>query len=88
MKKFLLCESFTFLKMLGLLVIVNVIVTILGAESYSKIFFTGSLIAIVFFIIVFILKLVYVTVTQKISEYQCTQDGAFKKALTWLSNIV
>jgi len=88
MKKFLACEFFTFVKMIGVLFIVNVIVTILGAEAYSKIIFTGSLIAIVFFMLVFILKLVYVTVTQKISEYECTQDGAFKKALTWISNIV
>ncbi len=88
MKKFLYCELFTFIKFIGLLIVVNIIVLIIGASLYSKTIFLGSILAIVMFVIVFIWKFIRILILPNISQYQCTQSNTFKKALTWISNIV
>ncbi|ADR33864.1 olfactory receptor Olr853 [Sulfuricurvum kujiense DSM 16994] len=87
MSQFLKCEFFTLLKLVGLLITVNIIVKIIGAESYSKVILLASVIAIVIYIFLFIWKFIRVLVTND-SEYQCKQGDTFKRALTWLSNIV
>ncbi len=88
MIKFLQCEFFTILKLIGLLIVVNVLVKIIGADSYVKILFQGSIIAIAMYVLVFIWKFVRVLTINDISEYQCKKGDAIKRALTWLSNIV
>jgi hypothetical protein len=88
MSKFLQCEFFTFLKLIGLLIVVNVIVKVIGIVSYSKVIFLGSMIAIAIFVLIFILKFIRVLTRRDVSEYQCNQGDSLKRALTWLSNIV
>lgn len=88
MGKFLLCEFFTFLKLVGLLIVVNLIVKIIGVVFYSKTIFIGSMFAIVVYTLLFIWKFIRVLISSNIAEYQCTKSDTLKKALTWISNIV
>lgn len=88
MNKFLQCEFFTFLKLIGLLIVVNVIVKVIGGLPYSKIIFLGSMIAIAIYILIFIWKFIRVLTISDIAEYQCKQGDTLKRALTWLSTIV
>lgn len=87
MSQFLKCEFFTLLKLLGLLIIVNVIVKVIGTESYLKAILLGSVIAIVIYVLLFIWKFIRVVITNDL-EYQCKHGDTFKRALTWLSNII
>lgn len=87
MSQFLKCEFFTLLKLLGLLIIVNVIVKIIGTEPYLKAILLGSVLAIVIYVFLFIWKFIRVVIAND-SEYQCKHGDTFKRALTWLSNII
>lgn len=88
MGKFLQCELFTFLKLLGLIILVNIIVKIVGVVLYSKTILIASIFAIVVYALLFIWKLIRVLISSDSTEYQCTKSDTLKKALTWLSNIV
>lgn len=88
MSKFLRCEFFTFLKLTALLILLNIIVNVIGIDSYAKTIFLGSLIAIAIFILFFIWKFFLVLMPDDSTCYQCEQQSSFSKALTWLSNIV
>ncbi|HQS66321.1 MAG TPA: hypothetical protein PLM93_03935 [Sulfuricurvum sp.] len=88
MGKFLQCEFFTFLKLLGLLIVVNVIVKIVGVVLYSKTILIASIFAIVVYALLFIWKFIRVLISSDITEYQCTRSDTLKKAFVWLSNIV
>lgn len=85
MSKFLQCEFFTFLKLVGLLIVVNVIVKIVGVVLYSKTIFIASIFALVVYTLLFIWKFIRILISSDLSEYQC---NSLKKAFTWLSNIV
>lgn len=88
MTKFLRCELFTFLKLAALLILLNIIVNVIGIDSYAKEIFIGSLIAIAWFVLFFIWKFFRVLTSDDSTRYQCKQESSFSKALTWLSNIV
>ena len=87
MSQFLKCEFFTLLKLLGLLIAINILVKIIGAEFYLKAILLASVIAIVFYVFLFIWKFIRMLMTSNL-EYQCKQGDTFKRALTRLSNIV
>jgi sorbitol-specific phosphotransferase system component IIC len=88
MIKFLQCEFFTYLKLIVLLIIINLIVKVIGADTYSKVIFLGSIIAVVSYTLLFILKFIRMIMSADRLKYQCTQGDTLKKALTWISNIV
>lgn len=69
MKTFLKCEFFTLLKLVGLLIVVNVIVKVIGTGSYLKIILLGSVIAIAIYVFLFIWKFVRMLMTND-AEYQ------------------
>lgn len=88
MTKFLQCEFFTYLKLIILLIVINLIVKVIEVDTYSKVIFLGSVIAIVLYTLLFILKFIRMIMSSGKLEYQCTQGDTLKKALTWISNIV
>lgn len=88
MGKFLQCEVFTFLKLVGLLIIVNLIAKIVGAVLYSRTILIVSILVIVVYILLFIWKFIRVFTSSNLVEYQCVKSDTLKKALTWISNIV
>lgn len=88
MGKFLQCEVFTFLKLLILLIIVYLIVKIVGNDTYTKAIFLGGLISISFYGLLFIWKLLRFIFNNDNTDYQCSQGETFKRAMTWISNIV
>ena len=88
MIEFVKCELFIFLNLLGLLLGSTLIVKVIGAESYLKMLFLGSIIAIVAFLLIFIFKFIRFLITDDSSKYICNEGNTMKKALNWLSNIV
>lgn len=88
MSKFLQCEIFTFLKILILLIVVYLIVKIVSNDTYIKAIFLGGLISIVCYGLLFIWKLLRFIFNNDNTDYQCSQGETFRRAMTWISNIV
>lgn len=88
MSKFLLCEMFTFLKILILLIVVFLIVKIVGNDTYIKAILLGGLILITAYGLLFIWKLLRFIFSNDTTDYQCSQGETFKRAMSWISNIV
>lgn len=88
MGAFLKCEFFTLVKLLGLVIVVNLIVKIIGDTVYLKILLVGSFIAIGAYILLFVWKFTQLLLMKNSSEYQCKQGDSLKRAFSWLSNIV
>lgn len=77
MNRFLQCEFFGFLKLIGLLVIINFTIKILGKISYSQEVFVGSVVTFGMYTIWFIIKFVLVLVRNSALEYECKQGEWF-----------
>ena len=88
MSKFLQCEIFTFLKILILLIVVYLIVKIVGNDIYTKSILIGGLFLIGVYGVLFIWKLVKLIFSNDNTDYQCSQGETFRRAMTWISNIV
>lgn len=88
MIKFLKCEFITFAKLIGVLVVINILLNFIGIEPYGKAFLSASLVGVALYFLVFIWKLIRVLMMDDISEYQCNKSETMNKALTWLSNLV
>lgn len=88
MGKFLQCEIYTFLKILILLILVYLIVKIIGNDTYTKAIFLGGLISIAIYGLLFIWKLFRFIFNNDNTNYQCSQGETFKRAMTWISNII
>ena len=88
MVKFLQCEFITFVKLIGFLIVINLVLKFIGIEPYMKVFLSASLIGIILYLFVFIWKLIHVLMIDNVSKYQCENIETVNKALSWLSNIV
>jgi hypothetical protein len=87
-KNFLTCEFWTFVKLIGVLLILNILLNIIGIEPYATAFISASLVGIFLYILFFIWKFIKVLTMDDSSTYECKKSETMNKALTWLSNLV
>lgn len=88
MKRFLQCEFFGFLKLIGLLLVVNFTVRILENFSYIQEVFIGSVVIFGMYTIWFILKILLLVIKNSDSEYECKQSEWFVNLLQIFARFV
>jgi hypothetical protein len=59
-----------------------------GNDTYTQAIFLGGLISIIVYGLLFIWKLLRFIFSNDKTNYQCSQGETFKRAMSWISNIV